>query len=488
MLVRSKLSFDFLHKTILVGIITFAVKASSNSYNLSETLEWLSLPYFVRADIMGPRLISLPSETDWLDQYTHPTAWLRWGWEARLRHEYIENANTITKNDPHNIQSYHRYRFRVWTIIYPYEKVSFHIGLNSEPRLFFMPFPGSNSGWDRTVGFFDELYLSITNLATLPINLKIGRQQIMLYDGWLVAEATPLDGSRAFSFDAIRLSSQFNYIKTKLDLIYIEQGAWNDSLLPTINNEPEPWATEDSRGIIFFLLHNITDWLELGQFFCYKHDYHPLIPYRRGNKGDIFTYGPLLGFMPSSHIYGYIEGAYQWGESYKRDINAYGINSKFGYLVKDQLNSELWLSCEYLTGDDPKTNNIEEFNILWGAWPRWSEIMLYAIGRGERQPYFLSNYYRIGIGYDAQPFKKFSVSLGYHAIYASEAASGISALNPMLFSRSGDFRGHLAQCFFRYQINKHISSHLWSEVLLPGDFYSYNDPFLFLRAEIKFQF
>ena len=52
-----------------------------------------------------------------------------------------------------------------------------------------------------------------------------------------------------------------------------------------------------------------------------------------------------------------------------RNLNAFGINSKFSYLFKDEWNDQLSLSVEFLSGDKPNTGNDEMFDVLWGRWP-----------------------------------------------------------------------------------------------------------------------
>ena len=453
-----------------------------------QVLEWLQLPFFVRADLMGTRTVGQGKGSNWVDRVTRPVSWFRWGGEARLRHEYLENAATITKDDPRNIQSYQRYRLRVWGEANPCTNLTLRVGLTTEPRLFFMPFPRGHSGWNRPYGFFDQLYLDWHRPGDLPVDFRIGRQNIMLGDGWLVAEGTPLDGSRAYSFDAIRTTVHLDSLRTKADVIYIDQGAWNNSWLPTLNHQPEPLSMQDERSVVVSTTHEITEWLQLGHFFCFKHDYHPLVPRRRGHEGDIYTYGPRVAFLLNRNIYGYIEGAYQWGEEDGRDLDAFGVNTKLAYRVNDPLHSEVWVVYEYLSGDNSKTRANEEFNLLWGSWPRWSELMLHVTGKGEHQTIMPTNLQRIGVGWDMQPMRPLSVSLGYQAIFAAEPDSRMSALDPQLFTRQGDFRGHLAQGFVRYQFSRYWSGYLWGEVLFPGNFYRYQDPFLFFRVEAKLRF
>ena len=205
-------------------------------------------------------------------------------------------------------------------------------------------------------------------------------------------------------------------------------------------------------------------------------------------KGDVFTFGPRAAFSPSKHWLAYLEGVYQWGEENGRKLDAYGFNAKVSYRLQDMLHNEFWVGYEYLSGDDPKTPENEEFNLLWGVWPRWSELFLYLGGRGERQATMPTNLQRVGAGWSVRPAKRLAFSLGYHAVFAAESASGASALDPRLFSRRDNFRGHLLQAFLRCQFNRYWSSHLYGELLFPGNFYKSDNTFSFLRAEMMFRF
>jgi hypothetical protein len=56
------------------------------------------------------------------------------------------------------------------------------------------------------------------------------------------------------------------------------------------------------------------------------------------------------------------------------------------------------------------------------------------------------------------------------------------------FSNSGTFRGHYLQGVLKYKFSEHLSGHLWSELLFPGDYYTQRKTMSFLRAELMFTF
>jgi hypothetical protein len=86
-------------------------------------------------------------------------------------------------------------------------------------------------------------------------------------------------------------------------------------------------------------------------------------------------------------------------------------------------------------------------------------------------------------------------SLTYFALLADQdvptrplnQAFGIPAADTP-FTNNGNFRGHYLQAVLKYKFTKNLSGHLWSEFLLPGDYYVSRGLVDFLRAELMFTF
>ena len=57
-----------------------------------------------------------------------------------------------------------------------------------------------------TEGIFDSLNVQWKNILQQPATLTVGRQDILLGDGWLVGEGTPYDGSWTAYLDSARLT------------------------------------------------------------------------------------------------------------------------------------------------------------------------------------------------------------------------------------------------------------------------------------------
>jgi hypothetical protein len=197
------------------------------------------------------------------------------------------------------------------------------------------------------------------------------------------------------------------------------------------------------------------------------------------------------------------EGAYQFGQKQDpnlknslvapsavttgfREIDAFAVNSKLSYLFKDKLNNQLSLSYEFISGDNPKSKNDEMFDVLWGRWPRWSEIGLY-IYAPEARVGQEANLHRLGPTWSVSPFKDLDFTAAYQVLLAQEEVA-TRAVAPGLFTNAGTFRGHFLQAVLKYKFSQHLSGHLWSEFLFPGDYYVSRSMIPFLRAEIMLTF
>jgi hypothetical protein len=228
--------------------------------------------------------------------------------------------------------------------------------------------------------------------------------------------------------------------------------------------------------------------------------YHP-------DNADIYTIGGRVNGLLGEHWKYWAEGAYQFGrKEYPildspyiaadtfRDMDAFGVNSKLTYSFKDRYNNQLAMSFEFLSGDNPNTGNDEMFDVLWGRWPRWSEIGLYSYAAETRVGQD-ANLIRFGPTWTVNPIKDMEFSASYYALFAESDVPTLGATQSLptdnsarLFTDNGNFRGHFASAVLKYKFSQHMTGHLWSEFLFPGDYYVNRDLISFLRAEVMFTF
>ena len=335
--------------------------------------------------------------------------------------------------------------------------------------------------------------------------ITAGRQDIMVGDfwnWWLMTDGTPGDGSWTFFYDAIRVSYDAKDIKTKADFMYIYNNAMPDEWIPTLGRSGEhmpPYTDleQNEQGVVVYLSNKSIKNVQIDPYFIYKRDNRER---SNGDDADIFTLGAKITGTPAEHWSYSLEGAYQFGEKQdptvtvpvarteERDIAAFGANARLSYLCKDPRNNQFHLVYEYLSGDDPSTQNDEMFDILWGRWPRMSELYLYSyIYETGGKVAQWNNLHRFGGGWTMNPMSGMHLGVYYNALFAPEEIP-TRTIRPGLFSMDGDFRGHYLQAVLKHQFSKRLAGHLWGEWIWAGDYYATRDLFTFIRAELLFTF
>jgi len=450
------------------------------------------------------------NQPDLLQRIKQPASWLSWGGDLRARNEYFNNLLTLNPKATYHEQDYFRFRGRVWTTLTPLDDLSVFTRLTTESRDWlqpagFTPFKG-RTGVDYTEGIIDGLNVKWKNVLDQPATLTVGRQDIMLGDGWLVGEGTPNDGSWTLYLDSARLSYELKDQHTVFEAIGILQNARDDSWLPTINNQNRAESEQNEKGAIFSVANTSVRAANVTGYFIYKNDARLNgAAGRLGDNADIYTLGARLSGLLGDHWKYSAEGAYQFGRKQDtnihddataanpnaafdyRTLNAFGLNSKLTWLAKDKRNNQLHLSFEFLSGDQPGSGNDEMFDVLWGRWPRWSEIGLYSYA-AETRIGQEANLIRVGPGWSFTPLKDLDFSAAYYVLLAPESTPTRGAGGTTLFSHADNFRGHFIQSVLKYKFNAHASGHLLGECLFPGNYYVTKNPIPFLRAEVVFAF
>jgi len=458
---------------------------------------------------------ALSSTEQMIKDIKNPAKWMSWGADMRVRNEYFKDLLTLDPRAPLAEQDYFRFRARVWTSIKPVEDVSLNARLTAEPRYWDKPagytsFKG-NIGMDWREGVFDNLNVNWTNIAGLPARIKVGRQDLRFSadpfpgDGWLIADATPNDGSWTFFFDSARFTYDLVDQHTKFEAIGIIQDAWDDGWMPTINNQNYLLTDQNEKGVIVQAANSSIKGVDLTGYFIYKNDSR--VSSATGDNADIYTVGGRVNGMLDNHWGYWLEGAYQFGRkqdnrvvypapsSNYRTLNSYGLNSRVSYLFKDQYKNQLDLSFELLSGDDPNTGDDEMFDSLWGRWPRWSEIGLYSAAPEARIGQ-QANLIRLGPTWSLNPIQDMVFSASYYALFAMEgiATRGASPSTGPVFAGnaglpgSGQFRGSYISASMDYKFSRHMIGQLWAEFQFPGNYYVNRDPMSFLRAQVMFIF
>ena len=415
----------------------------------------------------------------WLARLKKPASWLSLGADLRLREEYYNNASTLDSDSPGHEVHYQRYRARLWASFTPIKQVDVNSRITWEYRTYLKPDYRRCGSPEEFV--FDSLNVVWRNALTLPVTLTVGRQDIMLGNGWLVMEGTPLDGSRTLFFDAARLTYQSRSRKATVDLIAIGQASSLDGWLPPLHDLKKPVTEQNENGAILYVSTKPRAKTRFDGYFIYKHDIKVL---GNGNNAAIYTTGLRTEFDLQEHWKCSFEAAPQWGNKNSRDLRALGGNSRLSYSLKDSHNNILHLGYEYLSGDNPSTTANESFDPLWGRWPQWSELLIFTCIKETRVGEW-TNLHRLNVGWSNSLTRKFELAADYHSLLSDE--------NPRRgrtgFSQDGRFRGQLTTALLKCKLTEYLNSRLLWEYLRPGDYYSQNmqDPAHFVRLEFLFK-
>jgi len=423
----------------------------------------------------------------WIDKTKAPLPWFKWGADLRFRDEYFNSTGldshsplTGTKADETNWQ---RIRARWWTTVTPVKDVDLNLRITWEGRHWSAP--DGTPTWAKEQVIFDTLNLKFTNFLGTPLTMVLGRQDIILGDGWLVQDGTALDGSRTAFFDAARFSYAIPDASTVVDLIFIDNKHRGDAIVPPLLSFKTNLIEQDERGLVLWVANRSLPNTEMDGYYIYK-DSDSVTGVSGTEDSFIHTFGARIAGDLSDHWKYRAEGATQFGRRNDQYLRAFGFNSRLTYLLKDAPNNQFRVSYEYLSGDDPHTTGTNEGWVpLWGRWTQYSELygpMISATGEGRASEY--SNLHRLAFGWTCNPTKKLELNADYHLLFAPQnPKAGTSG-----FSESGAFRGQLLKFLANYTFTKHLKGHILTEFFFPGNYYRSpeNDIATMLRGELYF--
>jgi len=431
-----------------------------------------------------------------------PAPWLHMGLDQRLRLEAGQNMQTLNNDVASDHRwMYERYRTRwstKWTLD---ENVSFNTRLVWEWRTWQAPEtkswyinppdgPGGRNphvtNFNPDEALFDWFNVNLKNLGGLPLTATIGRQDMAFGVGWLVLDASPLDGSRTVgAFDAVRFTYDWADMDTKADVAYVNNSPESDRWLKPINDQDRGLMEQKEQAAILYLTNTTWKPVQLEGFFIFKQD-RPLdhvltnFPYAWSQKGETETYGAAVSGVAAEHWKYRAEGAIQRGYKFdasssvgtlgtRRDVEAYGTLDTLEYQFKDVHDNATHVTYEYASGDKSSTANDEQFDGLWGRWPRWSELFIFVYAN-ETRVGDMSNLHRANIGHRINFTRQWQLTGDYHALWADQNSGSGSLAN---LNRSSDkrFRGSLYATTLKCKLSDQLSGYGLFEYFTPGSYY-----------------
>jgi len=326
--------------------------------------------------------------------------------------------------------------------------------------------------------FFDNLYIKWTIPGRLPFTITAGRQDINLGEGFIIADGTPLDGSRSYYFNALRVDADFD--KNHKLIFFFHAQETTDRYLPLIHERPQPLAEQPENALAFYYS---------GAFGKAKVDAYAVRKTTEGTElfpvaGRVDTFG-LRGQVPVIRRLALTaEGALQTGTYGDAGRSAFGGIVHLDYDIAGALPllKTVVFGGIFLSGDRPGTEKIEGWDPIFSRWPKWSESYIYTLTR-ESRPSYWSNLTSLYGSLSLDFGSRSDGLLMFQRLGAVEAQPGVFP------GGTGLGRGALIKGRLNYKISKFLTGRVLWEHFIPGSFYfsgaaSYN----WLQFEMIFRY
>ncbi len=401
------------------------------------------------------------------------------GFEQRVRNENWNNI--IDFNDKTDDQRNQiRYRTRLWGNFQLSSKVDFNVGLDQETNEIIVP---------RTPFKFDEIifesfYLDFHDVLTKGLSLRVGRQNLIKGDGWLLLEGNPWDGSRSIYSNAFDLAYAFG--NSKIEAIGVLDPS-HDRFLPRIHNTNRQLVEWDEQAIGGYFTNKPRKDTDLEAYYFLKKEIHdrraPTNPQFQPDR-HVNTAGGRVVRRFSSGSRWVTEGAEQWGEDHaKTDIRGWGMYSYLKKGFAGTMKPYIQGGWYGFSGDDATTKSTYEgWDPLFSRWPAWSELYIYSQLKEKGVAYWTNlSMWQAETGF--RPWKPIDWRFTYYRMDAFHPFAG----SPAIFAH-GTGRGDMFQSRLGFTLNPQWSGHVLYETLLPGSFYQHHDPGYFLRFEMIYAF
>jgi hypothetical protein len=394
----------------------------------------------------------------------------------RFRFESWDNAISLddTANDAN---AYTRNRTTLGLSWRPVKNLEILGKATNEFKVYLAP---KNQAFSWNEIFFDNLYVKWTIPGRVPFTATAGRQDLNFGEGFVIADGTPLDGSRSYYFNAIRLDADLS--KNHRLTAFAHAQKTTDRYLPVINKAPRPLAEQPEQAVALYYG---------GTFGKAKIDAYAVRKTTDANEAwpepaRIDTLGLRAVAPLAKRLSLAAEAAYQAGSRGDFGRSAYGAIAHLDYDLAGTLPllKTMTVGGTLLSGDDPATPRAEGWDPIFSRWPKWSEGYIYTFTRESRSSYWsnLSALYAI-----------LALDLGQRVdghLMVMPMGAEHPQLEPGGFpGGTGHGRGTLFRGRLNYKLSQYFTGRVIWEHFIPGSFYfagasSYN----WLQLELIFRY
>lgn len=390
-----------------------------------------------------------------------------YGFYERLRQEYIKNVSDLENNSSTNI-NYFRFKTSLWGKYNFSEELYLYSKLTGECRAYAYP----STKFDINEYVLENFYIDVKGFSDLPLSLRIGRQNLIYGEGFLILEGTPLDGSRTIYFNAIKASLDFD--KSDWDIFFIRQDP-KDRRLPMVNDSNKSLVEYKEEAVGVYGKHSYWEDFCMDSYYVYKEERSsPKTKLHTVGGRAVYTFDPFKVRSEVATQYG------EYGDNSRKGLGGYLF---FDYNLKDVVfTPTLTMGGLYLSGDDPATSTDESWNPLFSRYTYLSTVYAYIL-KMEKAIYYWTNTQMYRLGITLKPTDKLKITANCNYFRANENTYRANSTD---FSFSEKDKGINPQLLFTYTFNKNISGHLLFDFFHPKGYYrETKDDALFCRWQIE---
>jgi alginate export protein len=343
----------------------------------------------------------------------------------------------------------------------------------------------SNDKWEEDNKsnkiFVDNAYINVDNIFSLPINIRLGRQNLIYGSGFVIFDGQSQFASTSIYFDGIKLTWNL-YKYANLDILYIK------------DEERKPDATSND-DITLGGLYLKGDIPIIGQsqeiYFLNRND-------ETLNK-NIYMYGARFSDKLDCGFDYSVESALQNGE-FNKSVKHNALGGKFdlGFAMKNAFaQPRIFLGFVSLSGDNNSTTSTNEaWDVFYGGWPQFGDILAwkyvnlgplnvisvydssYNSGSSTIGEAVYSNFSLMTIGINFQLFENISAKMSASQIIINEADNNLS-------NKFGNF----FQLDASYKYSENLSFRIYAGLIQPGEIFTSNSDNaseIYWEAKLKF--
>ena len=325
--------------------------------------------------------------------------------------------------------------------------------------------------------FFDNLYIKWTLPGRVPFTVTAGRQDINLGEGFVIADSTPLDGSRSYYFNALRLDAEVAPGHRIIAFVHAQET--RDKYLPVIHGRDQALVEQPDRALAVYYT---------GALGRAKVDAYAV---RKTTEeagtwlaGRVDTLGVRAQVPFAEPLVLTAEGAGQMGRHGDAGRSAFGAIAHLDWAPawRVPVLKTLVLGGIYLSGDDPDTARMEGWDPVFSRWPKWSEGYINTFSR-ESRPAYWSNLSSVYGSLVLDLGARANATVTFHRLGAGRTLAGGFP------GGTGRHRGELVVGRLNFTISRLLSGHVQWDHFEPGNFYAPEaDAFNWIRFELMFRY